>query len=76
MNFRDYANENYESVLEGIRDLCAIPAPSHFEDERAEYCKRFLEENGAEGVYIDEAKNKCPKCNRTMISVVETKETK
>ncbi len=57
MNFRDYANENYESVLKVIRDLCAIPAPSHFEDERAEYCKRFLEENGAVGVYIDEAKN-------------------
>lgn len=26
--------------------------------------------------YIDEAKNKCPKCNCTMISVTEIKETK
>ncbi len=57
MNFHEYSKSKYDSVLKVIRDLCAIPAPSHFEDERAEYCKHFLEENGAEGVYIDETKN-------------------
>lgn len=40
-----------------LRDLCAIPAPSHFERERAEYCKKWLEDVGAEGVYIDSADN-------------------
>ena len=40
-----------------LRDLCAIPAPSHFEHQRAEYCKRWLEGIGAKGVYIDDALN-------------------
>lgn len=44
-----------------IRDLCAIPAPSHQEDRRAEFCKRWFEANGGEGVFLDEAKNViCP----------------
>lgn len=52
-----YLKNNKESVLETLRELCKIPAPSHMEDERAAYCKVWLEERGAEGVYIDEAKN-------------------
>ncbi|MBQ9080797.1 MAG: M20/M25/M40 family metallo-hydrolase [Clostridia bacterium] len=44
-------------VLNTLRELCAIPAPSHFERERAEYCKSWLESAGAQGVYIDEALN-------------------
>lgn len=40
-----------------LEELCAIPAPSHFEHARAEYCKKWLEDAGARGVYIDEALN-------------------
>lgn len=40
-----------------IRELCAIPAPSGFEEKRAEYCRAFLESIGAKGVYIDDALN-------------------
>lgn len=40
-----------------IRDLCGIPAPSHHEEKRAAFCKQWLENNGATGVYIDDALN-------------------
>lgn len=40
-----------------LEELCAIPAPSHFEHERAAYCKNWLEDHGAKGVYIDDAQN-------------------
>lgn len=40
-----------------LKELCDIPAPSHFEQERAKYCKNYLENVGASGVYIDEAYN-------------------
>lgn len=40
-----------------LKELCLIPAPSGFEDERAAYVKNWLEAQGCKGVYIDEAKN-------------------
>lgn len=40
-----------------LEELCLIPAPSHEEDERALFVKKWLEDQGAQGVYIDEAKN-------------------
>ncbi len=40
-----------------LKELCAIPAPSHYEDKRAEFCKNYLLNAGFEKVYIDEAKN-------------------
>ena len=40
-----------------LKELTLIPAPSHEEDERAAYIKKWFEEIGAEGAYIDEAKN-------------------
>ena len=52
-----YANKHKEEVLELIRELCKIPAPSFHEERRAEFCKKWLEQAGAEGVFIDEAKN-------------------
>lgn len=53
-----YELENSAADAEKLlQDLCAIPAPSHFEDERAAFVKKTLENFGAEGVYIDEAKN-------------------
>ena len=40
-----------------LKELGAIPAPSHKEDLRAEFCRRWLTEQGADPVFIDEAKN-------------------
>lgn len=44
-------------IYDILKALCAIPAPSHYEDERALWCKNYLLEAGFEKVYIDEAKN-------------------
>ena len=54
---RNFAINNKEMTLDIVRDLCKIPAPSFDEMRRAEYCKKWLESVGAEGVYIDEVKN-------------------
>ena len=46
-----------EDLLDIVRDLCHIPAPSYGEKQRAEYCKKWLESVGAMGVHIDEVNN-------------------
>ncbi len=56
-----YLESSQEELKQLIRDLCAIPAPSHHEEKRAEFCKAWFERIGAKGVYIDEALNVvCP----------------
>lgn len=52
-----FITQNTPEMFAVLKDLCGIPAPSHAEEKRAEYCKNWLEKNGAEGVYIDEALN-------------------
>ena len=54
---KKYIAENSELVYKTLKELCLIPAPSHFEHERAQYCKNWLESYGAQGIYIDEALN-------------------
>ncbi|MBE6581352.1 MAG: M20/M25/M40 family metallo-hydrolase [Ruminococcaceae bacterium] len=54
---KSFLEENKEQMYTTLRELCAIPAPSHLEHERAVYCKEWLERVGAEGVYIDDAWN-------------------
>ena len=54
---REYVEQNRENSLNTLRELCHIPAPSFGERRRAEYCKRWLEDVGAKGVYIDEVNN-------------------
>ena len=54
---KNYIEENQERMYETLKELCQIPAPSHFEHKRAQYCKNWLDNVGAEGVYIDEALN-------------------
>lgn len=49
-----------EHILEARRllmDLSVIPAPSLKEERRAAFVKRWLEEHGAAGVYVDKAGN-------------------
>ncbi|MBP1925369.1 acetylornithine deacetylase/succinyl-diaminopimelate desuccinylase-like protein [Sedimentibacter acidaminivorans] len=53
----NFISESKEEQLELLISLAKIPAPSHKEDKRAEFCKQWLEKNGAENVYIDDAKN-------------------
>ena len=58
---QSYLDASQEELKQLIRDLCAIPAPSHHEEKRAEFCKKWFESIGAKGVYIDEALNvMCP----------------
>ena len=52
-----FIEENREELYRTLRELCSIPAPSHFEGERAKYCKAWLESVGARDVYIDDALN-------------------
>ena len=57
MEITRYISENRDLLFRTLRELCAIPAPSHHEEARAAYCRAWLENVGAEGVYIDEAGN-------------------
>ena len=52
-----YLKDCEQELIGLIETLCGIPAPSHHEERRAEFIKNWLTENGAEGVYIDEALN-------------------
>lgn len=56
-----FIKENTELLLEIHKELCLIPAPSHHEEKRAEYCKKYLEDIGYRDVYMDDALNVvCP----------------
>ncbi|MBR3978713.1 MAG: M20/M25/M40 family metallo-hydrolase [Oscillospiraceae bacterium] len=54
---KTYIEQNSALLYQTLKELCAIPAPSHLEHKRAQYCKTWLENHGATGVYIDEALN-------------------
>lgn len=52
-----YAIEAAEEQKELLKKLGIIPAPSHQEDMRAAFCRDWFLAQGAEDVWIDEAKN-------------------
>ena len=54
---KEYAFNQKKTLFKTLKELCHIPAPSHLEQRRAEYCKNWLIEAGAKGVYIDNACN-------------------
>ena len=54
---KKFVEANKENLFELLKNMCHIPAPSHFEDKRAEYCKKWFDENCLPGAFIDEAKN-------------------
>lgn len=56
-NELNFIRDNNEECLNLLIELAKIPAPSHKEEKRAAFCKKWLEKNGAKKVYIDEAKN-------------------
>ena len=47
----------YPETAALLKTLCQIPAPSNHEEQRAEWIKKWLDNLGAEGVYIDSALN-------------------
>lgn len=56
-----YILDTQEELRQLIRDMCAIPAPSHHEEKRAAFCKAWFEKNVGQEVIIDEALNViCP----------------
>ncbi len=57
MDLQKYSEEKFDELLKLHRELCLIPAPSHFEDERAAYVLKYLKDAGIDNAYIDEAKN-------------------
>lgn len=50
---REHEKEAYELLL----TIAKIPAPSNHEEKRAAFCEQWLKDQGAEGVYVDEALN-------------------
>ena len=55
--FDDYAKWAEAEIAQIIRDLCMIPAPSHQEKKRAEYCRNWFNKNKFTNVSIDDAYN-------------------
>ena len=56
-NVLKYLEDSFEETMALLETICKIPAPSNHEEKRAAFCKKWLEDVGAEGVYIDEALN-------------------
>ena len=53
----NYIDAHSEEAYNLLIELAQIPAPSHNEKKRAEFCKHWLETQGAKSVYIDDALN-------------------
>jgi len=56
-HIKKYIEEHREEAYQLLTELAKIPAPSNHEEKRAAFCKEWLEKQGAEGVYVDEALN-------------------
>ena len=56
-SIHDFLTGHQEEHLQLLTTLAQIPAPSGQEEKRAGFCKNWLDAQGAEGVYIDEALN-------------------
>lgn len=53
----NYIEQHKQEAFDLLLEFARIPAPSGHEEQRAEFCKNWLEAQGAEGVYIDDALN-------------------
>ena len=52
-----YIEDNREYSLNLLKTIAVIPSPSNHEEKRAEFCLKWLRENGVKDVYIDSALN-------------------
>ena len=57
LDIKNFVKSHTDEMYALHKELCLIPAPSYKEELRAEFCKRWFDENCGEGAYIDEAKN-------------------
>lgn len=46
-----------ETLISLLKKLASIPAPSHREDRRVEFCRNWLRNQGIRDCWVDEAKN-------------------
>lgn len=53
----NWMDSHWDEAFALLLELAQIPAPSNQEEKRAEFCKSWLENQGAERVYIDDALN-------------------
>lgn len=53
----DYIDTHRQEAFELLVELAQIPAPSHHEIQRAEFCLNWLKTQGAKNAYIDDALN-------------------
>ena len=53
----NWMDSRQEEHLQLLLTLAQIPAPSNQEQLRSAFCKNWLEQHGAEGVYLDDALN-------------------
>ena len=54
---KEYIEKSNLLMYKTLKELCLIPAPSHFENARAAYCKAWFDTYCGNGAYIDEALN-------------------
>lgn len=52
-----FLEQHRQEYIDDLKELAAIPAPSHHEELRAQWVKNYLEKHGAKNVVIDEALN-------------------
>lgn len=52
-----YIQDHLDELKQLLKTLTLIPSPSNQEFQRASFCKQWLEENGCNGAYLDEANN-------------------
>ena len=55
--FASYAKTASAEAADIVRTMCNIPAPSHHEELRAEYCRKWFVDNGFKDVSVDKALN-------------------
>ena len=54
---KEYIDAHAQETRDLLLTLAQIPSPSNHEEKRAEFCKKWLEDQGAKGVYMDQALN-------------------
>ncbi len=54
---KDYIKAHAKEFYDLLLELAVIPAPSNFEEKRAEFVLNWLHANGAKDAYIDEVQN-------------------
>lgn len=57
MDTTTFAAEHQNDLMSLLYDFAVLPAPSHHEDKRADYCLSWLRHHVCEDAFIDDAKN-------------------